>query len=89
MQTGMPVGSQVERNTYDSIAGLLDPQVLTDVFGVAFPSTLEDELPTDTSPSNRMSALPCDGFRFTDLFTLKHLRLWMADEFRGRYRATS
>lgn len=49
IETGMPVGSQVERNTYDSIAGLVDPQVLVDVFAVAFPSTVEAELPTDTS----------------------------------------
>jgi hypothetical protein len=49
LATGSPVESQVERNTYDSIAGLVDPQVLVDVFAAAFPSTVEDELPIDTS----------------------------------------
>ena len=49
MVTGLPVGSQVERNTYDSIAGLLDPQVLIGVFAGAYPSTSSDELPDDTS----------------------------------------
>jgi KAP family P-loop domain len=48
METGLPVGSQVERNTYDSIAGLLDPQALVDVFGEAFPNTIAAELPDDT-----------------------------------------
>lgn len=50
MVTGLPGGSQVERNTYDSIAGLIDPQYLVDVFAEAYPSTLADELPDDTSP---------------------------------------
>lgn len=49
MVTGLPVGSQVERNTYDSITGLIDPQVLVDVFAEACPSTLSDEIPDDTS----------------------------------------
>jgi hypothetical protein len=49
METGMPVGSQVERNTYDSIVGLMDPQVITDTFAVAFPSTVAESIPEDTS----------------------------------------
>jgi hypothetical protein len=49
METGMPVGSQVERNTYDSIVGLMDPQVITDTFAVAFPSTVAEAIPEDTS----------------------------------------
>lgn len=48
LQTGMPVGSQVERNTYDSIAQLLDPDALVASFALAFPTTLESELPIDT-----------------------------------------
>ena len=47
--TGLPVGSQVERNTYDSIAGLLDPQVLVDIFAEAYPGTLSADLPDNTS----------------------------------------
>lgn len=49
METGMPVGSQVERNTYDSIAGLMDPQVITDTFVVAFPIAGAQTIPEDTS----------------------------------------
>lgn len=47
--TGLPGGSQVERNTYDSISGLIDPQVLVDIFAEAYPSTLSADLPDDTS----------------------------------------
>ena len=49
METGMPVGSQVERNTYDSIAGLMDPQVITDTFVVAFPIAGAQTIPEDTA----------------------------------------
>lgn len=49
METGMPVESQVERNTYDSIAGLMDPQVITDTFVVAFPIAGAQTIPEDTS----------------------------------------
>ncbi len=48
MVTGLRVGSQVERNTYDSIAGLLDPQALVDIFAEAYWSTLSADLPDDT-----------------------------------------
>jgi len=49
METGMPVGSQVERNTYDSIAGLMDPQVITDTFVGALPIAGAQTIPEDTS----------------------------------------
>ena len=49
METGMSVGSQVERNTYDSIAGLMDPQVITNTFAAAFPSAAVETIPEDTS----------------------------------------
>jgi len=49
METGMPVASQVERNTYDSIAGLMDPQVITDTFAAAFASAATETIPEDTS----------------------------------------
>ncbi len=49
MQMGMPIGSQVERNTYDSIVGLMDPQVITDTFAGAFPSAAAETIPDDTS----------------------------------------
>ena len=49
MQTGLPVGSQVERNTYDSIAGIVEPQFLVDIFADAYPITSSADLPEDTS----------------------------------------
>jgi len=47
MVSWLPVGSQVERNTYDTIAELIDPQVLVDVFANSYPSTALEQLPND------------------------------------------
>jgi|SRR5579862_373217 len=49
METGLPVGSQVERNTYDSITGLVPATVIVETLASAFPSTVAAELPADTS----------------------------------------
>lgn len=59
MQTGLPVGSQVERNTYDSIVGLLPAEVIIETLAAAYPSTEEADLPADTSglPEDERTAL--------------------------------
>jgi hypothetical protein len=49
METGLPVGSQVERNTYDSITGLVPATVIVETLASAFSSTVAAELPADTS----------------------------------------
>jgi hypothetical protein len=47
--SGLRVDSQVDRNAYDLVAAIVDPQVLVDVFASAYPSTAVDELPEDPS----------------------------------------
>jgi len=59
MQTGLPVGSQIERNTYDSIVGLLPAEVIIETFSAAFPNTQKSDPSADTSglPENDRIAL--------------------------------
>ena len=48
IETGIPTETQVERSTYDLIAGLMNPQVITKTFAAAFPNTVAEIIPDDT-----------------------------------------
>jgi hypothetical protein len=50
--TRLRIGSEVGRNTYDSISGLVPADIILDTFAAAFPSTAAAELPADTADLN-------------------------------------
>ena len=50
--TRLPIGSEVDRHTYDSISGLVPADVILDTFAAAFPSTAADELPAYSADLN-------------------------------------